>query len=96
MEALLISLVHTMMEKTNAEPITVGAIAKRFSELYQHEFRRPITSRLIGSLLRRLGITTYKRHGHFAIEQGQSDELLRLIKRHGLSEVNEPQSNTEL
>lgn len=88
LEALLVSLVDLMLNEAAGKAISVGDVAKRFATLHASEFSRPITSRFIGSALRRLGIKTHKSHGLFVIGQRQQKTLVALQKRYGLADAS--------
>ncbi len=59
-------------------------IVAAFTEAYGAEYNRPITSRYIGSVLRRLGLTLYKSEGVYVLAPGQRDLVAALAARYGI------------
>lgn len=59
-------------------------IASAFSEAHGADFERPITSRYVGALLRRLGLRLYKSEGIYVIAPGQRDVVAALAARYGI------------
>lgn len=87
-EGRLVALVEELIGGASGEPLSVGVIAKHYAERHQREHLRPITSRLIGSMLRRLGIATYKRHGVFVVATEQTPTLEALKVRYGVAPLS--------
>jgi len=67
------------------EAVSVGQVAERMTALHGVEYGRPMTGRLVGAALRRLGIVTYKRHGVFVVAPNQDAALAALYDRFGVT-----------
>lgn len=65
-------------------------IVSSFAEAYGSDYQRPVTSRYIGSLLRRLGLGLYKSDGVYVLSPGQQDEIAALCTRYGVSGGDKP------
>lgn len=64
-------------------PLAVKDIAERFAEQFGSDFRRPVTARWIGSLLRgRLSLMPVKSHGVFVIPASEDVKLRKLFERY--------------
>ncbi|MPZ29539.1 MAG: hypothetical protein GEV13_00840 [Rhodospirillales bacterium] len=59
-------------------------IASAFSEAHGPDYDRPITSRSIGTILRRLGFHLYKSDGVYVLAPGQQSLIAALAARYGV------------
>ncbi|MBV9829701.1 MAG: hypothetical protein JO001_29110 [Alphaproteobacteria bacterium] len=69
------------------EPVRVADIAASIAAS-EEEFDQPITARIVGKVLRRLGLTLYKRNGTSAITPGQGPRVSALFARYGLESIS--------
>ncbi len=82
-EAHLLDVIFQL--QVEEEPLTVKQIAARFESTYFADYRRPITPRWIGSLLRnRLHITAVKTRGNFSIPSTELPRIEVLFSRYGI------------
>lgn len=83
-EAQVLEILAELMNR--GAPVTpLGEIATTLSERYGGEFERPISSRWIGSVIRRrLGLRTYKRNGVFVVPLTEKPKVDQLCRRYGL------------
>lgn len=63
-------------------------LASAFSEAHAADYDRPITSRSIGTILRRLGFHLYKSDGLYVVAPGQQPLLAALAARYGVGPDN--------
>jgi hypothetical protein len=82
-EGEVLTILYRMVSSGDAI-VALSEIAKSFAEQFGREYERPITSRWIGTIVRRLGFVTYKRNGVFVLRQGQSGRLRSLVTRYGI------------
>ena len=69
-------------------PLTVKSIADGFAERFGGDYRRPVTARWVGSLLRsRLSLLPVKSHGTFVLAESEDGKLKKLFERYGVSEI---------
>lgn len=86
LEACVLDALRTLCAQGN-ESISVSAIADACTARSDDEFERPITARLVGSVLRtRLRLQTYKRHGVYVLAPSEYAKLDELCVRYGVSE----------
>ena len=84
LEAQLLEIIHGLLKTNRA--IAVKDIADKFTELYGAEYRRPITPRWIGALLRkRLSLGPIKSHGTFIIPASDQHSLSQLFARYSIA-----------
>lgn len=84
-EAQVLKVLLTLMEKLGQVAVPLGDIGAALFERYGTEFNRPITSRWVGSVVRkRLGLQTYKRYGVFAVPVTEKLKIEHLCRRYGV------------
>lgn len=87
-EAQVLEVLIELMARAEAAPVTLNEINATLAECYGAEFERPVTNRWLGSIIRkRLGITTYKTNGVFAVPMTEREKVEHLARRYGVSEV---------
>lgn len=64
--------------------LSLKEIVAIFAEAHRADYQRPITSRYIGSLLRRLGLILYKSEGVYVLAPGQREVVAALCTRYGI------------
>ena len=83
LEAQLLEIIHDLLKAKRV--IAVKDVADKFAELYGAEYRRPITPRWIGALLRkRLSLGPVKSHGTFIIPASDQQSLSQLFARYSI------------
>lgn len=88
LEAELLSVIHTLHE--SGLPLSIKAIAEKFAEEHGAEYRRPVSPRWIGGLLRsRLSLQPVKSHGTFVVPETEKQKLKLLFDRYGVGDVGE-------
>lgn len=73
--------------------VSVAQVAGAFAESFGSDYDRPVTNRWIGTVLRRLGISLYKRNGVIVLVPGQAERIRALCERFGVwrdEDVREP------
>jgi hypothetical protein len=87
-EAQVLEIVGELMVGSQRPVVPVADIVSIFIERYGFEYERPITSRWIGSILRkRLNIGTYKSHGVYVVPMGDRSKIELLCARYGVSTI---------
>jgi hypothetical protein len=85
-EAQVLEILGELMAGSERPVVPVAEIVSIFIERYGFEYERPITSRWIGSILRkRLNIGTYKSHGVYVVPMGDRAKIELLCARYGVS-----------
>lgn len=88
LEAELLSVIRTLYDA--GQPLNIKAIADKFAEEHGAEYRKPITPRWIGSLLRgRLSLVPVKSHGNFVIPATETPKLKQLFDRYRVGDVGD-------
>lgn len=81
----LLLVLSSLFGDPDTPSVSVGEIAGHLIKRFGNEFRRPLTSRYVGELLReRLGITTYKKHGVFVVSDSEAPRIEALCQRFGI------------
>ena len=57
---------------------------ERLAETYGGEYERPMSTRYIGAILRRLGLVLYKSDGVYVLAPGQQQTVAALRARYGV------------
>ena len=84
-EGQVLSVIQELLAITDRR-LTLKEISDRFTDIYQDECRFPISSRWIGSVIRKkLHIRTEKSHGIYGIPESEKPKIERLCLRYGLS-----------
>src|SRR5690606_34749069 len=65
--------------------LSLKEIVAAFAETYGADYERPITSRYIGAVLRRLGLMLYKSEGIYVLAPGQHELVAALCARYGIA-----------
>ncbi len=88
LEAELLSIIRTLHDA--GLPLSIKAIADKFAEEHGAEYRKPITPRWIGGLLRgRLSLVPVKSHGTFVIPATETPKLKQLFDRYRVGDVGD-------
>jgi hypothetical protein len=88
LEAELLSVIRTLHD--TGLPLTIKAISDKFTEEHGSEYRKPITPRWIGGVLRsRLSLVPVKSHGTFVIPATETQKLKQLFDRYGVGDVGD-------
>lgn len=69
----------------SSDRLPLATITAAFSAEYGSEYDRSITSRWIGSVLRRLGLSLYKSDGIYVLAPGQRRHIEALCARYGIA-----------
>lgn len=88
LEAELLSVVRTLHDA--GLPLSIKAIADKFAEEHGAEYRKPITPRWIGGVLRgRLSLVPVKSHGTFVIPATETPKIKQLFDRYRVGDVGD-------
>jgi hypothetical protein len=88
LEAELLSVIQALHNK--GLQLSIKSIAERFAEEHGPEYRKPITPRWIGGLLRsRLSLVPVKSHGTFVIPATETSKLRQLFDRYSVGDVGD-------
>lgn len=101
-QAQVLEVIEAM--QSQGSRLTIKSITDAFIDKYGTEYERKITPKWIGNLIRnKLHLRTQKSDGVYVIPEGETEQLLRLYRRYGLShtpagspaspEVHSPASN---
>ena len=91
-EAGVLEVLQDLFKQNTIGSIPVSQVAAIFTERFSSEYERPITTRIIGGVLRkRLRLTTYKSHGVYVLPVTEKPKIDELCIRYGVTEreVNE-------
>lgn len=85
-EAQLLEIIRELAGEANQVAVPIQDIADRFAVRFGTDYERPITSRWIGTMLRRrLHMAPYKSHGRYVLSVADRVKLDTLCERYGLS-----------
>lgn len=88
LEAELLAIIRTLHD--DGLPLSIKVIADKFTEEHGAEYRRPVTPRWIGGLLRsRLSLVPVKSHGTFVIPTTETPKLKQLFDRYRVGDVGD-------
>ena len=80
----------TKYTPSSGTPELRQAISDKFTEEHGSEYRKPITPRWIGGVLRsRLSLVPVKSHGTFVIPATEKQKLKQLFERYGVGDVGD-------
>lgn len=89
MEAGVLEIIQELYQQGGSGSIPVSQIASIFIGRFSTEYQRPITVRIIGSVLRkRLHLVTYKSHGVYVLPVTEKSKVAELCIRYGVTERN--------
>jgi hypothetical protein len=84
-EAHVLEIVRDMLTRDAAATLSVKEITSWFIERHELDYERKITTKWIGSLIRRrLGLRTHKSHGVYVIPRSEEPKLGRLYEKYGV------------
>lgn len=98
-EAQLLEAMYALW--TASRPLVVKDVAEMFAEKFANEYRRPVTPRWIGALLRsRLSLVPAKSHGSFMIPVSDEWKVKLLFQKYRVGDIGdvgdvEPSVHTE-
>jgi len=85
MEAGVLQALQELCARSTDVPVPIAEIATTFAAQRGSEFDRPITARLVGSIVRtRLRLATYKRHGVYVVPASERPKVIELCLRYGV------------
>lgn len=88
LEADLLSVIRRLHDA--GLPLSIKTITEKFAEEHGAEYRRPISPRWIGGLLRsRLSLVPVKSHGTFVIPATETPKLKQLFDRYRVGDVGD-------
>lgn len=88
LEAELLTVIYNLYQ--NGVPLSIKTITEKFAEDHGAEYRRPISPRWIGGLLRsRLSLVPVKSHGTFVIPATETPKLKQLFDRYRVGDVGD-------
>lgn len=86
MEAQVLEVIRDMIASDSGGKLGVKEITEHFRDRHGEEYDRRITTKWIGSVIRRrLNLKTQKSHGVFVLAPGESGKLPRLYQRYGVA-----------
>jgi hypothetical protein len=87
LEAGVLEVLQELYTQGDRPSISISEITSVFIARYSAEYARPITTRLIGSVLRkRLRLTTFKSHGVYVLPASEMPKVAELCRRYGVSD----------
>lgn len=85
-EAGVLELLVELVSESGRAHITIAEVTKQFTELHGSDFIRPITNRMIGSIVRkRLRLAVYKSHGIYVIPVTEKEKIMEMAHRFGVA-----------
>ncbi|HXL14893.1 MAG TPA: hypothetical protein VN972_02325, partial [Methylomirabilota bacterium] len=96
-EAHVLEIIRDMLARDKHATLGVKDITSRFIERHEPDYERKITTKWIGSLIRRrLGLRTQKSHGVFVIARTEEAMLIRLYEKYGVEPSPAVSSESEI
>ena len=96
-EAQVLEVIKDMAASSIGERLSVKDITNWFTDRYGEEYERRITSKYIGSLIRRrLRLKTQKSHGVYVIPPSELPRLETLCERYGIGDESKPEPEVPL
>jgi hypothetical protein len=96
MEAQILQIIHDMLTSPLTPRLTVKEITSWFVDRYGEDYERKITTKWIGSILRkRLTLRTQKSHGVFVIPPSEEPKLARLFEKYGVEATGNAAADAE-
>lgn len=77
-----------ILSSRSLDRLSLKEIVAAVAETHGTDYDRPVTSRYIGSVLRRLGLVLYKSDGVYVLAPGQHDLATALYARYGIAGDN--------
>ena len=85
MEAGILEVLQDLYDRGNTGSIPVSEITTAFAKRFSEEYERPVTARVIGTVLRkRLRLVTYKSHGVYVLPATEKAKVDELCIRYGV------------
>jgi len=76
-----------LFKQNTSDSIPISQVAAIFIDRFSAEYERPITTRIIGGVLRkRLRLVTYKSHGVYVLPATEKTKVDELCIRYGVTE----------
>lgn len=86
LEATVLTAICEVARTSPASPVSLSAVAARFSEKTLGNLQVPITPKAVGFVVRtKLRLPTVKSHGIYVIPQTQRSRIAALAVRHGIT-----------
>jgi uncharacterized protein (UPF0147 family) len=93
-EAHILEIITELVTDPETPQVAITEITRRFTDRHGEDYERKITTRWIGSLVRRkLGLKAQKREGVFVLPVSEFTKLPRLREKYGI--VEEPSQEEE-
>jgi len=87
MEAGVLEVIQYIYDRGYTGAIALSEITTAFSKRFSEEYERPVTARVIGTVLRkRLRLVTYKSHGVYVLPETEKAKVDELCIRYGVVE----------
>jgi len=84
-EAQVLEVLAELLDEAKLSAVLLRDVATRLSERYGADFDRPVTSRWVGSVVRkRLNVVTYKTNGTYAVPITERAKIHHLCGRYGI------------
>ena len=88
MEAGILEVLAHMLSQDTHTVLALSEITDGFRNRYSTEYERPITNRVVGSVIRkRLRLITYKRNGVYVVPPSETPKIHELCHRYGVTEA---------
>ncbi|WP_375414587.1 hypothetical protein [uncultured Bradyrhizobium sp.] len=85
LEGHVVEVLHELLLEPSKVVVPIAEIAAELTQRHGGEYQRPITNRLIGSILRRrLNVLAYKSHGVYVVPGTERAKVKHLASRYGL------------
>lgn len=95
MEAGVLDILVSLCTEEDRAHITVKEVAAAFVQRHGADYDRPITNRLIGSILRqRLRLSLFKSHGTFVMPIAEASKVREMAARYGVRHDEQEPSPT--
>lgn len=85
-EAEVLEILSCYIREEGRSHITIKEITTEFMRKYGEGYNRPITHRLIGSVIRtKLHLFTYKSHGNYVVPMSEASKIVEMCTRFGVN-----------
>jgi hypothetical protein len=85
LEGHVVEVLNDLLAEPSKPVVAISEISAELARRHGSEYQRPVTNRLIGSILRRrLNVQAYKSHGVYVVPNLERAKVMHLARRYGL------------
>jgi hypothetical protein len=85
LEGHVIEVLNDLLKEPEKVVVSIGEVSAEVLRRYGSEYHRPVTNRLVGSIIRRhLNVRAYKSHGVYVVPNLERAKIAHLARRYGI------------